>query len=237
VTGGLPVSRETAVRPTAPPPPPEAERAFGPSLPRAVEFADILCGAGVERGLLGPAEPSRIWSRHLLNCVVVQELIPQGSVVDDVGSGAGLPGIVLALARPDLTVTLVEPLLRRAGFLREVVETMKLGNVSVLRQRAEERARSAPGVDVVTARAVARLDRLATWCVPLLRPGGVLLAMKGENAAAELAAAKNAISAVGGRSPELILCGGGLVDPPTSVVRIASAGRAATSRRRKPAPS
>jgi len=223
VTEGLPpVSRETDTRShrTAPEPPPEAAAAFGFALSQAEAFAELLCGPAVERGLLGPTEAHRIWDRHLLNCVVVGELIPEGARVDDVGSGAGLPGIVLALARPDLEVTLVEPLLRRATFLGEVVEAMKLDNVNVVRQRAEERARSAPQADVVTARAVAKLDRLGGWCLPLLREGGTLLAMKGETAAAELAASRRALEEAGGRQATVVLCGVGLLEQPTTVVRV-----------------
>jgi 16S rRNA (guanine527-N7)-methyltransferase len=218
VTPGRAVSRETAS--LAPPPPPVAIEAFGAQLPSAVAFADLLCGPGIVRGLVGPGELERIWPRHLLNCVVIKDLIPAGASVDDVGSGAGLPGIVLAIARPDLDMTLVEPLLRRTTFLREVVEAMELGNVQIARERAQERARTSRNADVVTARAVASLDRLGAWCLPLLRPDGVLLAMKGESAGEDLAAALPALERAGAAEADLIQCGVGVVDPPTTVVRI-----------------
>src|SRR4051812_18270942 len=167
--------------------PPAAAAVFGDRLPLAVRYAKLLAGAGVERGLLGPRETPRLWERHLLNCAGLTELIEPGQQVLDVGSGAGLPGIVLAIRRPDLQVVLVEPLLRRATFLTEAVEELGLANVSVRRARAEDLAGviSAP---VVVARAVAPVDRLGAWTLPLLLPGGRLLALKGEAAEGELAA-------------------------------------------------
>jgi 16S rRNA (guanine527-N7)-methyltransferase len=211
------VSRETQDCPEAPL---AAQRYFGPSLAKVDEYARLLAGTGVVRGLIGPREVPRLWERHLLNCAVVQELIPNSAAVDDVGSGAGLPGIVLALCRPDVTVTLVEPLLRRTAFLEEVVSELALGNVLVVRQRAEERAAARRGADVVTARAVAPLDRLAGWTLPLLRPGGVLLALKGSRAQDELVAAAAAIRAAGGVEAEVLEVGAEHVQPPTTVVRI-----------------
>ena len=151
-------------------------------------YADLLATAGVERGLIGPREAPRLWERHLVNCAVVAEpggLVPAGADVIDVGSGAGLPGLVWALVRPDLRVTLLEPLLRRATFLTEAVVALGLTNVQVERGRAEE-CRLRAGV--VTARAVAPLDRLLRWCLPLVRPGGALLALKGSSVADEIAA-------------------------------------------------
>jgi 16S rRNA (guanine527-N7)-methyltransferase len=201
---------------------------FGSALDTARRFAELLATAGVERGLIGPREVPKLWTRHLLNCAVVAELVPDGSAVDDVGSGAGLPGIVLALIRPDLEVTLVEPLLRRATFLGEAVASLGLPNAHVVRARAEERAAGGPRADVVTARAVAPLDRLAAWCLPLLRQGGTLLALKGERAADELAVARRAIQRYGGAHPRIVTVGGGQVDPPTTVVvvdRVATASR------------
>lgn len=156
----------------------------------AVRFADLLCNAGVERGLLGPREPERIWPRHLLSSAVLAELIPDGSDVVDVGSGAGLPGIPLAIARPDLAVTLVEPMLRRARFLEEVVQLLHLP-VRVQRARAQELPRSS--CSVVVARAVAPLSELVALALPLLRPGGQLLAVKGDKAEVELEAAADAL--------------------------------------------
>ncbi len=215
------VSRETS----APPPPPSAVDFFGARLPLVVAYADLLAGPGVERGLIGPREVPRLWERHLLNCAVVAELVPTGAAVDDVGSGAGLPGIVLALHRPDLRVTLVEPLLRRAVFLAEVVATLGIGDrVLVERSRAEDRAAAGPTADVVTARAVAGLDRLARWTLPLLRPGGVLLAFKGAGAAQEVEQASQVLSGLGAQRVEVVRVGVGTVEPATTVVRVTVRG-------------
>jgi 16S rRNA (guanine527-N7)-methyltransferase len=162
------------------PAPPELARTlFGDRLPLAVRYAERLAGDGVEWGIIGPRESDRLWERHLLNCVAVGALIPPDSLVVDVGSGAGLPGVVLAIARPDLRLVLVEPLLRRAAFLESVLTDLELTGVEIQRTRAEELTKSRPGADVVTARAVARLDRLAALAAPLLRPSGELLAIKG----------------------------------------------------------
>jgi 16S rRNA (guanine527-N7)-methyltransferase len=149
-------------------------------------------------------------------------MIPIGASVVDVGSGSGLPGIVLALARPDLTITLVEPLARRTAFLSEAVTTLGLdATVTVVRGRAEDLA-GGPQVaaDVVTARAVAPLDRLAGWCLPLAAIGGRLLALKGASAADEVAEHRDAIVRLGGSEPAIALCGVGLIEPPTTVVEI-----------------
>ena len=188
-------------------------------------YAALLATDGVERGLIGPREVGRLWSRHVANCAVLEELVPQGVSVADVGSGAGLPGLPLALVRDDLRVVLVEPLLRRATFLTEAVATLGLADrVDVLRGRAEEQRLE---VDVVTARAVAPLDRLAGWTLPLVRVGGVLLALKGEGAAAEVAASAAALERLGGGQTEVLGCGVGVVEPPTTVVRVVrlTAGR------------
>jgi 16S rRNA (guanine527-N7)-methyltransferase len=199
-----------------------AARVFGERLDLAVAFARLLTTDGVVRGLIGPREAPRIWERHLVNCAVVSDLFPIGASVVDVGSGAGLPGIVLAVARPDLTITLVEPLARRTAFLTEAVTTLGLeATVTVLRGRAEAVVDGPPaGADVVTARAVAPLDRLAGWCLPLSRVGGRLLALKGASAADEIADHRAAITRLGGAEPVLRLCGEGLLDPPTTVVEI-----------------
>jgi len=177
----------------------------------------------VERGLLGPHEASRIWERHLLNCAVVGELLPRAARVVDIGSGAGLPGIVLACARPDLRIDLVEPMARRVTFLKEAVAALALaGRASVVHGRAEERAvirRVAP-VAWVTARAVAPLDRLAAWCLPLLKPGGHLLALKGRRGAQELDEHRDAISRLGGVDQHVVLCGVDLLASPTTVIVI-----------------
>lgn len=153
-------------------------------------YANRLVTDGAERGMLGPREANRIWSRHLVNCAAVAELIPPGAAVGDIGSGAGLPGIPLAVARPDLTVTLVEPMARRTNFLTAVVADLQLGErVRVVRGRADEpQVRAAVGGTAwLVARAVAPLDRLVKWCLPLLAPGGTLLAIKGRTAEDEAA--------------------------------------------------
>jgi 16S rRNA (guanine527-N7)-methyltransferase len=179
-------------------------------------FAHWLAGAGVERGLLGPREVDRIWDRHIANCAVVEELIPVNSKVFDIGSGAGLPGLVLAIVRPDITVGLIEPLMRRSEFLSEVVADLGLTEqVTVIRGRAEElKGLTAP---VVTARAVAPLGKLLTWSLPLTTKGGQILAMKGSSAATEITNAKEILN---GRKAEIVLCGAGIVDPLTTVVRV-----------------
>lgn len=169
-----------------PDPPALARGIFGDRLPLAARYAGWLVGAGVERGLLGPHERERLWDRHLLNCVAAAALIPMGSSVVDLGSGAGLPGIVLAIARPDLTITLVESMLRRTAFLEVVVADLGLTGVQVRRARAEELKKPRLQADVVSARAVAPVDRLVALAAPLLRPGGQLLALKGAGVVEEL---------------------------------------------------
>lgn len=182
-------------------------------------YAELLAGPGIERGLLGPREADRIWSRHLANSAVLEELVPDGARVVDVGSGAGLPGLPLALVRPDLQVLLLEPLLRRATFLDEVVRELGLASrVEVRRVRAEDVA--GPLGEVVTARAVAPLERLAGWTLPLVPVGGRLLALKGSSAAQEIDASAATIRALGGGDPVLLTCGTGVTADPTTVVRV-----------------
>ncbi|MDK1476900.1 16S rRNA (guanine(527)-N(7))-methyltransferase RsmG [Streptomyces sp. 549] len=201
-------------------PPPEAAGAvFGDRLPDAVRYAELLADAGVKRGLIGPREVPRLWGRHLLNCAVLSEVVPADVTVCDVGSGAGLPGIPLALVRPDLKITLLEPLLRRTTFLQEAVELLGLDHVTVVRGRAEEVLGTLTPVHVVTARAVAPLDRLAGWGVPLLRPYGQMLALKGDTAAEELQASRSALQKLGVLETSVVQAGVGLVDPPSTVVR------------------
>lgn len=173
----------------------------------------------------------RLWERHLLNCLALRELVPPGVTVCDLGSGAGLPGLVLAIARPDLHVGLLEPLARRVSFLDECVDLLGLGNVVVRRDRAEKVA-SSLRVDVVTARAVAPLPRLLDWSLPLLAPGGQLLAIKGAAAEAELAQARDQLAAAGVASAEVSEVGGGLGAPPTRVVRVRTALYPSRPRRR-----
>jgi len=189
------------------------------------DFGGLLADVGVSRGLIGPREVPRIWQRHLLNCAVVadpeRELIPAGSTVADVGSGAGLPGLVWAIVRPDLQVALIEPLLRRSTFLTEAIEQLSLQDrVSVRRDRAEDVVRDAAwsGVDVVTARAVAPLDRLIGWTVPLLRPSGRLVALKGSSAQEEVDAATGALTRAGLSDVRVRQLAADYLDQPTTVI-------------------
>ena len=210
---------------TDPAVPAEAGSVFGPAVDAAAEYARLLATEGTVRGLIGPREVPRLWERHLLNSAAIASLVPVGARVVDVGSGAGLPGIPLALARPDLTVTLLEPLARRVAFLTECVHRLGLERVTVVRGRAEEGPirRQLGGADVVTARAVAPLDKLAGWCLPLLRPGGLLLAMKGSTAAAELAAT----GPLPGAADALLTQAG---DPPATVIVVTRGTVRATAR-------
>ncbi|MFI2380404.1 16S rRNA (guanine(527)-N(7))-methyltransferase RsmG [Streptomyces sp. NPDC018964] len=203
-----------------PPAPEQAREVFGDRFEDAVRYAELLAEAGVQRGLIGPREVPRLWERHLLNCAVLSEVVPEGVTVCDVGSGAGLPGIPLALVREDLKITLLEPLLRRTNFLTEVVELLGLDHVTVVRGRAEEVMGKLPPVHVVTARAVAPLDRLATWGVPLLRPYGEMLALKGDTAEEELKSAATALSKLGAAETSIVHVGEGVVDPMSTVVRV-----------------
>jgi 16S rRNA (guanine527-N7)-methyltransferase len=201
-------------------PPAEASLVFGDALATACRYAELLATDGVTRGLIGPRETERLWDRHLLNCAVVAELLPERGSLVDIGSGAGLPGVVLAMLRPSLEVTLLEPLLRRSVFLEECVAELGLANTTVLRARAEEKAAARIKADIATARAVAPLDRLAGWAAPLLHPGGQLLAIKGQSAADELAAAEPVLSRLGMRSAEVLRAGHGRVVSTTTVIRV-----------------
>lgn len=197
-----------------------AARVFGPRLAEASAYVDFLAGAGLERGLMGPRERDRLWTRHVLNCAVLAELVPSGARVVDIGSGAGLPGIPLALAAPAVRVDLVESLLRRATFLSEAVDLCGLAEqCRVVRGRAEEVRKQVGGADIVTARAVAPLGKLARWAAPLLRTGGMLLAMKGESAAEEIERDSAELRAVGLGDVEIVEVGVGVLDVPTTVVR------------------
>lgn len=198
-----------------------AAAVFGGRLALAEQYARWLVADGVVRGLVGPREAPRIWDRHLLNCAVVAELLPPVATVTDVGSGAGLPGIPLALARPGLTVTLVEAKERAAAYLTEVVDSLGLAErVTVVRARAEECAGRLGLADAVVARALAPLDRLAAWCLPLATVGGRVLALKGGSAADEIGAHTAAVQRLGGGAPAIRRCGGGVVAEPTTVVEI-----------------
>lgn len=213
------VSRET---PSAPPATPElARRVFSSErLPLAEAYAASLATDGVVRGLIGPREAPRLWERHLLNCAVLAEVIPEGAEVCDVGSGAGLPGLVLAIARPDLNVTLVEPLLRRTTYLTEVTEQLDLVNVEVVRGRADE-LHGKRRFDVVTSRAVAPLERLLVWSMPLVAPEGRLVAMKGSSIADEIAAADGVLRRLGCTDPVVLELGTGVISPQTFAVQVA----------------
>jgi 16S rRNA (guanine527-N7)-methyltransferase len=200
-----------------------ADELFGDRLALAEQYGEILATDAVVRGLIGPRETHRIWDRHILNCAAMHSAVPYESYVADVGSGAGLPGIPLALARPDLRIALIEPLLRRVTFLDEVVDRLGLRDrVEVLRGRAEEMISMfhVKPADVVTARAVAPLDRLAGWTLPLVRVGGSLLAMKGSTAAEEIVEHRKSIHALGGGDPSIVVCGEGLLAEPTTVVKV-----------------
>ncbi|MFD9126181.1 16S rRNA (guanine(527)-N(7))-methyltransferase RsmG [Kitasatospora sp. NPDC059571] len=195
-----------------------AQEIFGERLAAAVRYTEFLSTAGVQRGLIGPREVPRLWDRHVLNCAVLAELLPAGASLCDVGSGAGLPGIPVALARPDVSVTLLEPLLRRTTFLEEVVRELGLDNVTVVRGRAEEMVGKL-AVDIVTARAVAPMDRLAGWGLPLLRPYGQMLALKGDSAEQELADSRAALTRLGAVKWSVISVGEGTLETSTRGVR------------------
>jgi 16S rRNA (guanine527-N7)-methyltransferase len=198
------------------PVPASAASVFGSALPAAVTYAGLLASRGVEHGLLGPREVPRLWDRHLLNCAVVAELIEPGGTLLDLGSGAGLPGLVLAMVLRDTAITLLEPMERRCRFLTECVAELGLANVSVLRGRAED---VTIRTDVVTARAVAPLPRLAELAVRVVRPGGMVLAIKGRTAAEELKAATPVLRRIGARDARVVHAGQGKVVPATTVVR------------------
>jgi 16S rRNA (guanine527-N7)-methyltransferase len=202
------------------PVPDSAASVFGAALPTAVTYAGILGTRGVEQGLLGPREVPRLWDRHLLNCAVVAELIePRPGTLLDLGSGAGLPGLVLAMVLPDTGVTLLEPMERRCRFLAECVTKLGLANVTVLRGRAED---VTIRTDLVTARAVAPLPRLAELAIGVVRPGGMVLAIKGRTATEELKAARPVLRRIGARDAQVVRAGQGKVDPATTVVRFSA---------------
>lgn len=202
---------------------------FGSSFPAVVEYARLLAGPGVERGLIGPHEVPRLWDRHLLNSAAVAGLIPRPCSVIDVGSGAGLPGIVLALLLADCEITLLEPMLRRTAFLAECTGVLGLVNAAVVRGRAEDFAGKL-SADVVTARAVAPLAQLAGIGLGLLRPGGMMLAIKGARAAQEVADAGDVLRSLGVREADVLCVGEGRVDPAATVVRLIAPGGPGTDR-------
>lgn len=221
LTGRTAVAGESASdrAPLQEPPkaPVAAASIFGPRLELAVRFAAHLADTGISHGLIGPREVPRLWDRHILNCAVIAEVMPEETTVVDVGSGAGLPGIAVALARPDLSVTLVDPMERRTAWLTMVVEDLGLANVAVRRARAEE-LHGDLQAEVVTARAVAAMDKLARWCLPLVAPGGRLVAMKGSSAEREIAAAAKTLQRLGASGTSIRTCGEGILETPTTVV-------------------
>jgi 16S rRNA (guanine527-N7)-methyltransferase len=219
-----------------PPTPPVARRVFGDRLPQAEAFARALADTGVAHGLIGPSEMPRLWDRHILNCAVIHDAFPEGATVIDVGSGAGLPGVAVAIARPDLDLHLVEPMLRRTAWLSRVVADLGMANCTVHRGRADEyhgRLRA----PFVTARAVARIDKLARWTFPLLGSEGTLVAMKGRSALEELEAERAGLTRLGMVDAVLSEHGVGVLDKPTLTLdlRVRRGGAAASASRRRAA--
>lgn len=198
------------------------ERVFGDNAGLARRYHTWLAEQATVRGLIGPRETPKLWDRHIINSAVVGEAIGKSLTVADIGSGAGLPGIPLALARPDLQVVLVEPLLRRTNFLNEVVEDLGLSNVNVVRGRAEEKSvRETVGhVDVVTSRAVAPLGKLAGWSLPLVKSGGVMVALKGSTAQEEIDRDAKLITKAKGVGSKVVEVGGSVLGTPTYAVII-----------------
>ncbi len=228
---GQPETERPAITPATPD---AALELFGDRITRAERYVAILADTGISHGLVGPREAPRLWDRHVLNCAVVHPLFDEGAEVADVGSGAGLPGIVLAIIRPDLRLYLIEPLKRRTVWLRRTVEELELANVTVHEGRAE----SLWGVrrfPYVTARAVARTGELARWTLPLLTQGGSLRALKGSRAREELELDRESMVALGATAFDVTTHGAGVVDPPTVVLSVsvsaAVPGRRAPGRR------
>jgi 16S rRNA (guanine527-N7)-methyltransferase len=212
-----------------------AAAVFGNRIDMARRYAELLAGPGVERGLLGPREVGRLWDRHLLNSAAVGELLDPGERVIDIGSGAGLPGIPLAIARPDLEVVLLEPMLRRSEFLTEAVAELGLA-VEVVRGRAEDPwVRDRFGSrDAAVSRAVAALDKLAKWSMPLLRQDGRMVAIKGERAPEEVEAHRRVMAGSGAVDVRVVTCGVNYLCPPATVV-LARRGRPSRQKPARPA--
>jgi 16S rRNA (guanine527-N7)-methyltransferase len=199
------------------PEPATAERVFGERIDLARRFTASLAEHGEERGLIGPLEPPRLWSRHVLNSAIIAPLFPVGRV-GDVGSGAGLPGLVLAIARPDVNWVLIEPMERRVAWLNEQVADLGLENVEVVRARAED-WKAGPVLDAVTARAVSALRTLVPLTAPLVRDGGELILLKGASAANEIAAAEKQLRKFRVTGARVEVVGEGVLDEPSRVIR------------------
>ncbi len=208
------------------PEPPEAATVFGDRIHLARAYVSLLAGDGVVRGVIGPREAGRLWTRHVLNCAALTELLPAGARIVDVGSGGGLPGVVLAIARPDCQVVLVEPLERRVRFLTEVVDRLQLTNCRIVRSRAQEAPPDVRAADVAVSRAVAPLGKLAGWCAGLIRPGGTFLALKGATAADELRRDAEELTRAGLRDATVVR-----LDGPVEATLVVRATRAAQARR------
>lgn len=197
--------------------PESAKAIFGPQIEKARAFAQKLANDSDDLGLLGPRELDKLWSRHILNSAVVSETVKAGDLVADVGSGAGLPGIPMAIALPEARFVLIEPMERRSNWMLEVIEELGLTNVEVRRARAEEVL--GQKFDIVTARAVAALDKLLRLTAHLLKPGGSLIALKGSKAADEIEVARKLQKKLGIASFEIQICGEKFLAEPTSVVK------------------
>jgi 16S rRNA (guanine527-N7)-methyltransferase len=216
--------------------PDPASAVFGDRLSLAEAYRARLAADGIIRGLIGPREADRLWDRHLLNCAVLTDLVPVGARVVDVGSGAGLPGLPMAIRRADLQVDLIEPMQRRTDFLAEVVSLLGLtDSVRVIRGRADDPAvlREAGNSAWVVARALAPLDRLARWCLPLLGPGGRLLALKGAGVAAEIDAHREELRRLGAEGIGVRQIGGEWLAEPVTVVEIGRVSARSAVRQRR----
>jgi 16S rRNA (guanine527-N7)-methyltransferase len=229
---GTPLAEEPLV---APPSPPAATTVFGDRLGEAERFAAVLADTGVSHGLIGPREVPILWERHILNCAVTEDSFPQGAAVVDVGSGAGLPGLALAIARPDLHLHLVEPMLRRTTWLSDTIADLRLDNCTVHRGRAEE-FDGILRLPWATARAVARVDKLARWTFPLLAEGGTLVALKGSSAQEELEKATPALRRLGMTGATVRTHGADLLEVPTLTMELTVGGRSGDSGRLKKDP-
>lgn len=199
------------------PEPDVAAELFGDRLPLARRYADALAEEGERRGLIGPLELPRLWTRHLLNCAIIAPLLRPGRV-GDIGSGAGLPGLVLSITRPDVSFVLIEPMERRVSWLDEQIASLGLTNVEVVRARAEDTKLELP-LDQATARAVSSLRKLLPVVAPLVRRSGELVLMKGANAEAEISAATKEIRKYRIHDVEVLTLGEGLLTETTRVVR------------------